>query len=213
MKGRRVPYTAKEMEWLKDNSQLSIRDYHFQFVFAFGRDDVSPEQLNALRKRKRWQTGRTGRFAPGHTPHNKGLPFSPKGSEKGRFKKGQRTGAAARNWKPVGTERINYDGYLERKIHEGMPLQSRWRMVHLLRWEELHGPLPAGHCLKCLDGDRLNTDPANWKCIPRSLLPRLNGGTRKRHLAYDDAEPAVKPTVLAIAQLDHRARQARKVRA
>jgi hypothetical protein len=32
--------------------------------------------------------------------------------------------------------------------------------------------------LKCLDGNKQNTDPSNWEAVPRALLPRLAGGNR-----------------------------------
>ncbi|WP_419827692.1 HNH endonuclease [Sphingomonas sp.] len=202
------------MAWLEANRMLPIGKYHLAFCEAFGRTDVTAANLHALRKRKGWRTGRTGQFAPGQEPANKGkpMPYHPN-SAATRFKAGERRGVAVRLYKPIGTERMSKDGYLERKINDGLPLQSRWRAVHLVHWEELHGPVPAGHALKCLDGDRLNTDPANWEAIPRGVLARLNGGRFKKRLAYDAAHPELKPTVMAIAKLQHGAHEGRKRRA
>ncbi|WP_370189331.1 HNH endonuclease signature motif containing protein [Qipengyuania sp.] len=130
-------------------------------------------------------------------------------SARTQFKKGHRGGKAAELYQPIGTERVSKDGYRERKIHDGMPFQSRWKEVHRIEWEELHGPVPEGHCLKCRDGDRSNTDPANWLCIPRALLPRLAG---RWSLPYDHAPDELKPAVLTSARLEHAAREARKHR-
>lgn len=149
-------------------------------------------------------------------PINKGVPCPPgKGgrhpnARKTQFVKGERRGVAVKLYKPVGTERLSKEGYLERKIHDGMPLQSRWRAVHLVEWEAVNGPIPEGHALKCLDGNRLNTAPSNWELIPRAVLARLNGGRHKRRLAFDDAAPEVKPILMTMAKLEHRAKQARK---
>jgi hypothetical protein len=209
VKGRRIRYSAEELAWIEANHRLPIDQLYERFCETFDRGDVSAANLAALRKRKGWSTGRTGRFEKGQVPANKGrpMPFHPN-SAATRFKPGNRTGKAALNYKPVGTERLSKEGYLERKIHDGMPLQSRWRAVHLIRWEEANGPVPAGHCLKCLDGDRTNTEPSNWQVIPRALLPRLNGGNRHRKvLPYDEAAPEVRPTILAIAELEHRAKR------
>jgi hypothetical protein len=42
-------------------------------------------------------------------------------------------------------------------------------------------------------------------------LPRLAGGNRYRHvLAYDDAAPELRPSLLAIAKLEHAARIAKE---
>lgn len=217
MKGKRIPYSDEELAWLEANCRMVIGDYHRAFCERFGRPDVSAANLHALRKRKGWRTGRTGQFTKGSAAHNKGQKCLP--GQGGRhpnairtqFKKGVRQGVAAKIYKPIGTERISKCGYLERKIHDGMPLQSRWRAVHLIRWEEVNGPLPKGHALKCLDGNRLNTDPSNWEAVPRALLPRLAGANRHRRLLdYDSAPPELKPTILAVAKLEHRAREVRR---
>jgi len=215
MKGRKIIYSAAEMVWLEANRLLPISDYHRAFSEAFGRD-VSAQNLHALRKRKGWKTGRTGCFVKGQEPMNKGKPCAPgtgglhPNVVRTQFKPGGRTGRAQANCKPIGTERVTEDGYRERKIHDGMPLQSRWRLVHLLEWEAANGPIPAGHCLKCRDADRSNTDPSNWQLIPRALLPRLNGGRAKTHLAHDEAAPELRPALIAIAQVDHAVRQLRR---
>lgn len=215
MKGHPILYSEAEMAWLEANRLLVISDYHAAFVAMFGRQDVTQQHLHALRKRKGWKTGRTGCFEKGAAPHNKGVPCPPgKGgrhpnARKTQFRKGGRTGNAALNYKAIGTERVSIDGYLERKVHDGMPRQSRWQLVHKLNWEAANGPVPDGMALKCI-GDRLNTDPANWQLIPRALLPRLNGGRHKRRLAYDAAPAELKPTLMAVAKLEQGIHEKRK---
>lgn len=214
MRGRPITYSTEEMAWLEDNRLMVISEYHAAFVDRFGRDDVSAKNLHALRKRKGWKTGRKGFFVKGQAPHNKGKRCAPgtggrhPNARKTQFKRGSMNGRAKEVYKPIGTERVSKDGYLERKIHDGMPLQSRWRAVHLIRWEEANGPLPDGHCLKCLDADKSNTDPANWEAIPRALLPRLSGG--RWYQPYDTFEPELRPAVLATAKLAHAVRKAKE---
>lgn len=211
MKGLWIVYSAAEMAWLDANRLMVISDYHQAFNAAFGRE-VSLANLHALRKRKGWRTGRTGCFEKQNVPYNKGVPrpFNANCAAT-QFKPGHgRSGIAVKLYRPIGTERLCKDGYLERKIHDGMPLQSRWRAVHLIRWEAINGPIPKGFALKALDSNRLNTEPANWTLIPRAMLPRLNGGRHKRAMPYDSAAPELKPTILAVAKLDHAARTARK---
>lgn len=211
MKGHPITYSGDELAWLEENRLLPIGDYAAAFNALFGRQ-VEPKNLHALRKRKGWKTGRTGCFQKGQTSWNKGKPHPPRGrSAETQFKKGNRTGRANHVYKPIGTERVSKDGYLERKIHDGLPLQSRWRAVHLIEWEAANGPVPKNHALKCLDGDKTNTAPNNWEAVPRALLPRLAGGNRHRRvLAFDDAAPEVRPALLAMAKLEHAARQKRK---
>lgn len=207
MKGRAIRYSQAEMTWLERNRTMVISDYHSAFVARFGRNDVSAGNLHALRKRKGWKTGRTGYFEKGQDPHNKGKPFNPPGSEKGRFKKGN----LPHNTHYLGHERVSKDGYVEISVDETNPhtgFERRYVLKHRWLWEQMNGPVPEGMALKCLDGDKANTDPSNWKLIPRALLPRLSGG--RWHKPYEAYEPEIRPTVLTVAELEHAARTKRK---
>lgn len=212
--GRYRLYSADEAKWLRENCTLEISKYHRGFCDAFNRTDRSPAQLHALRHRKGWRTGRTGCFPKGHEPANKGK-ICPEGkggrhpnARKTQFRKGSLSGRAAEIKKPLGFERLTREGYIERKINNGMPLQARWRAVHVINWEAVNGPIPKGHVLKRLDDNKLNTDASNWKAIPRAVLARLNGGRHKKRLAYDEAPIELKPTIMAAAELHHRAKEA-----
>ena len=206
MKGRAIHYADDELDFIEETSTLPRRTAHAAFCELFGRSDVSLGAYKSLCKRMGWLTGRTGCFDKGHVPANKGksMPFNAN-SARTRFKKGNRSGRANENYKPIGTERLSKEGYLERKIHDGLPLQSRWRAVHLINWEAANGPVPDGHCLKCLDGDKANVDPVNWECIPRAILPRLNGRFGR---SFDTAPSELKPVIMATAKLAHRAQEA-----
>lgn len=210
MMGRSIAYLPQELAWIEMRKEMPRRELYAMFCARWERSDVSFGTFKSLCKRKGWMTGRTGCFEKGAVPANKGkkMPFNTN-SAATRFKKGQKSGRAAALYKPIGTERLSRDGYLERKIHDGLPLQSRWRAVHLIRWEETNGPVPEGYALKCLDGNRTNTDPGNWQPIPRGMLPRLNG--RWTGLKFDDAPNELKPTIMAVAKLQHTARTIRKV--
>ncbi|KKX29208.1 HNH endonuclease signature motif containing protein [Rhizobium sp. LC145] len=215
MKGHWIKYSDEEMAWLKANRTLPIGDYHAAFCRQFSRDDVSAGNLHALRKRKGWKTGRTGHFGKGSTPFNKGVPCEPgKGgrhpnARKTHFKKG----GLPHNTKYLGHERVSKDGYVEVSIDEENPhtgYERRYVLKHIHLWEQANGPVPKGMCLKCIDGDRLNTDPSNWVLIPRGILPRLNGGRATRVMAYDTAPDELKPILLTIARVDHKASELRR---
>ncbi|WP_319520151.1 HNH endonuclease [uncultured Martelella sp.] len=213
MKGRGISYSEAELTWIEAHAKDPRAAMHAAFCAHFGRDDVTLINLNALCKRRGWMTGRTGCFTPGQTPHNKGKPWPPgKGgrhpnARKTQYRPGNLTGAAKDNLKPIGTERLSKDGYPERKIREDGPAHERWRAIHLILWEEANGAIPAGHCLKCLDGDRRNSAPENWALIPRAMLPYLNG---HRGLDYQSAEPEVRPAILTVAKLKHQLKETRK---
>lgn len=117
---------------------------------------------------------RATQFKPGHKTWNKGMKGLDIGGQATRFQPGNRTGRANNLYKPIGTERLSRDGYLERKVHDDLPLQSRWRAVHLLIWEAAHGPLPPGHAVVFRDGDKRHISLDNLELITRADLMRRN---------------------------------------
>jgi len=213
MKGTRIHYSAAEMGWLEANRLLPITDYHAAFCQQFSRHDVSAGNLHALRKRKGWKTGRTGHFAKGGTPFNKGVPCEP--GKGGRHPNAQRTqfrhGQVPHTFRGAGHERIDSkDGYVIIIVDEVNPWTgAATRPVHKHRWlwEKAHGPIPDGFVLKCTGEDRTNCDPSNWELIPREVLPRLTG---RFGMNYDQASPEIKPTMMAVAKLKHAVTQVRR---
>ena len=206
MKGRNTPYSDRELTWIERNRTMPRRAAHRAFCDTFGRTDVSFDSFKALCTRKGWRTGRTGRFEKGQEPVNKGksMPFNAN-SARTQFKKGR----LPHNTKHAGHERISKDGYVEISVEKTNPhtgFERRYVLKHRWLWESENGPLPEGMCLKCLDGDKTNTDPANWEAVPRALLPRLNGRSGR---GYDDAEPELKPLIMTTAKLEHAANKAK----
>lgn len=200
MKGKAIIYLPEELAWIEARKDWPRGQLHSAFQFQFGRQDVSLSNLNSLCKRKGWRTGRTGHFAKGATPVNKGkkMPFHPN-SAATRFKKGQRP----INKQDVGYEAIDSGGYVKICVAEPNPwtgAPTHMAFKHKWLWEQINGPVPEGHALKCLDGNKQNTDPSNWQAIPRGVLSRLNGRSRRK---YDDAPAEIKPTLLATAQVKH----------
>ena len=75
------------------------------------------------------------RFKKGHVSHNKGKKMPAEVYARcapTMFKKGNVT----HNYKPVGSERVNVDGYVEVKVAD----PGKWRLKHRVIWEEAHGP-------------------------------------------------------------------------
>ena len=128
----------------------------------------------ACRLRRGDNVGTKTRFGKGQLPWNKGMVGLAIGGRETQFKKGHRGGRAQQLYKPVGTERLSKEGYLERKINDDMPLQRRWRAVHLIEWEAVNGPLPTGHALTFKDGDKTHHALDNLELITRAELMRRN---------------------------------------
>lgn len=132
-------------------------------------------QISGAAKRFGVKTGFDGRYKKGNIPKNKGTKGLT-GANKTSFKKGMR----AYNHKPVGSERISRDGYIEVKVAE----PNTWRSKHRMVWEEVNGPVPKGYALLFGDGNKKNVNIENLLLVSRAQLARLN----QNHLIQEDIE-------------------------
>jgi hypothetical protein len=143
--------------------------------------NVSASQVKNYKRNHQIKSEVTGHFQKGHDPANKGTKgLYNVGGNKTSFKKGQK----AHNYKPVGTERIDRDGYVLVKISDDGPWHKRWRHKHKVIWEKANGPLPKGHKLIFLDGDKQNITTDNLQLVSDAQLARLN----QNHLISDNPE-------------------------
>lgn len=95
------------------------------------------------------QRGASTRFSKGHAPWSKGKKI-PNAGLKTRFVPGQKPA----NHMPVGSLRVNSDGYLQIKLTDtGYPPKD-WVMYHRHVWEQAHGPIPPGHLIVFRTPDR-----------------------------------------------------------
>ena len=144
-----------------------------------------PDQIKAWKNRNKVSSGLKG--SEGMPPPNKGTKgVHNVGGNKASFKKGQRP----RNYMPVGSERVNTDGYVDIKIAD----PNKWRGKHLIVWEEHHGrAVPKGHVVIFGDRNPRNFDPTNLILVSRAQLATMN----KRHLIQNDAELTKSGVILA----------------
>lgn len=92
--------------------------------------------------------GAGSRFVKGHKTWNTGLRYTAGGrSGETRFAKGSKP----HNWRPVGSYRVNAEGYLDRKVRDGSGVRN-WVAVHRLVWMEAYGPVPAGYQVRFKPG-------------------------------------------------------------
>lgn len=169
----------------------------------------------ACRLRRGDNVGAAYRFRKGQTPPNKGLHRPGYSVGRGRmqetqFKRNEMMGRAADLYKPIGTERISKDGYLERKTHDALPeglsrqeanrlRARRWKAVHLIVWEAAHGPLPKGHAIAFKNGDKRDIRLDNLELLTRGQLMARN--------TIHNLPLPLKSTINLLGQLKRRIRE------
>lgn len=175
-------YSDVEKEYLA--SIIPGRSYE-EVRQLFNRRFVTSLTINQIAgelKRLGLKNGRQTRFYKGQRSWNegrKGIRMSPHTEFK--------AGHMPHNHKPVGTERISKDGYLEVKVAES----KKWMGKHRIVWEQHNGPVPKGHVVVFADSDKMNFCPDNLILVSRAELAILN----KRGMIFDNAD-ATKSGVL-----------------
>jgi len=144
---RSVLFNQEQVKWIVSNyGPYGRKELTKKFNTVFG-TNISLTQMISFVKNNRINSGRTGHFPKGNVPWCTGTKGLCKPNS-GSFAKGH----IPHNHQPVGTERINGDGYQDVKIAD----PSVWRAKHILLWEEANGPLPKGHNVRFIDGDKNN---------------------------------------------------------
>jgi hypothetical protein len=172
-------WSEEEKEYLRQHYPIHSQPQLLNMFNDHFNVAIGVSQLKGALKRYDIKSGRTGRFEENRAAWNKGMNginFGGVNGEKTQFKKGNRP----HNYLPVGTERVNGDGYVDIKIED----PNKWRAKHILIWEEANGPLPKGHAVIFGDKNRRNFDLENLILVTRSQLARLN----QKHLIANNAE-------------------------
>lgn len=136
----------------------------------------SPAYLAETRDKLLEEAGKKTRFDKGIKPWNTGKKGWQSGgrSKETQFKPGTLNGQAALNHAPIGSERINKDGVLMRKVQEHGKRSEKWRPVHVLLWESVHGPIPDGHIVVFANRVQRDIRPENLELISRAENMRRN---------------------------------------
>lgn len=136
------------------------------FFDRFGIERTSA-QIKSYIGNHKLSTGLTGRFEKGHIPANKGKKgYCSPGCEKTWFKNGH----IPKNYRPVGSERVTKDGYVEIKVSD----PNEWELKHRVVWEEANGPINKDECLLFRDNNRQNCCIDNLILVKRYEQVRMN---------------------------------------
>lgn len=158
-----IRYTAEEKAFLRSFIPEHF-SYEVQRAFEekFGRS-ITCSQIKCFKGNNKVRSGMDTRFKKGTVPPNKGKKMSAEQyakSSRTMFKKG----GIPQNYRPVGSERVNVDGYIEIKIAD----PSKWELKHRFVWEESNGKIPAGMNLIFKDNNPLNVKLDNLMLVTRA---------------------------------------------
>lgn len=164
-KKKQHKWTDEEKEYLasivKGSTYEEItKQMNDKFEYNF-----SKEQIKGMMYRNKLTTGTVGYFKKGSTPWNKGLKGY-MGANKTSFKKG----TIPPQYRPVGSERITKDGYVEIKVED----PNKWELKHRVIWEQHNGEIPKGYAIIFADGDKSNLDIDNLLLVSRKQLLFMN---------------------------------------
>lgn len=158
--------------------------------------EITFEQVKAYCSRKKLRNGRDGRFAKGSIPHNKGK----KGKTVGRMAETQFKKGESNRRLPVGTERIDTDGYTVIKIAN----PSVWKFKHRWIYENEYGPIGKGNIVIFLDGDKSNIKLSNLRLVSTAENAMLNHEKRRSN------NPVITDAMINLVKLKLAANKKRK---
>lgn len=164
-----MKYTDEMKQFILDNYKGR---YNQELADLFNQKfntNITSRTIKSYKANNKLNSGLTGKFRKGRTPHNKGKKMPKEVYEKVKhtmFAKGN----VPPNHRPVGSERISKDGYIEVKVAE----PNKWRLKQRVVYEEAKGKIPEGCPIIFLDGNKRNFDINNLRCITRSELLYLN---------------------------------------
>lgn len=189
LRGKLRSFTDEQAEFIKQAyKHYTIEQITERFNAKFG-TNKTVEQIRVFTRNHKVKSGRTGYFHKGQAPWNKGKKHPSRGrSAETQFKKGD----TPINHRPVGSERVNVDGYIEMKTAE----PNVWEFKQRVIYEAEHGvKLTTADIVRFRDGDPLNCDPSNLILLTRAENAVLNQ-LKIKHIP-EQVEPVVK-TLLAV---------------
>lgn len=163
-------YTEEERQFIIENVK-GVTTFQLTEMFntAF-QLDLKRSQIRAYLKNNKLTNGIFRQFKKGHAPYNKGTKTVCK-ANKTSFKKGH----VPANYKPVGSERIDEDGYVLVKVQDTGTWPERWKHKGKIMWEKYHNQeVPKGYVVVFADQDKQNFAKENLVLISRRELLVMN---------------------------------------
>ena len=138
------------------------------FREKFGRC-LTYDQIKNFKGNNKICSGVNTKFKKKHVPANKGKKMSEEQYAKCKatmFKKG----GVPPNYRPVGSERVNVDGYIEIKVKD----PNKWKLKHRVVWEQHNGKIPPDKIVIFKDNNPLNCTIDNLMLISKEENLKMN---------------------------------------
>ena len=153
-------YSEEQKEFIITNNYGKYSKELAEMFNQHFNTNITAKEIAYFRRNHKLKSGLTGQFKKGNVAHNKGKKqveyMSQKSIErtkKTRFKKGNKP----KNYRPVGSERITKDGYIEVKVAD----PNKWETKNKIIYKQYFGDIPEGHKIIYADGNKLNNDINN----------------------------------------------------
>lgn len=153
-------YSEEQKEFIITNNYGKYSKELAEMFNQHFNTNITAKEIAYFRRNHKLKSGLTGQFKKGNVAHNKGKKQieymsqeSIERTKKTRFKKGNKP----KNYRPVGSERITKDGYIEVKVAD----PNKWETKNKIIYKQYFGDIPEGHKIIYADGNKLNNDINN----------------------------------------------------
>lgn len=220
----RNAYTEEQLDWFKN---IDVKNHTYDEVYVMFKKQF-PEDKHT-RGGLRHILNENGMYCKQkeYDVWNKGLTFEemtqhsddPEWYDKfmnatGRARKGEyrtdRNGNPIRV--PLGHEQIDHYGYTVVKVRDNVNSNDsddcyNYTPKQRVVYEQLHGPIPEGHCVIFLNQDKTDFSPDNLVCVPKGYRAIINQSHSNLRLT-DDVE--MNKAILAYCDLIFKLKEARQ---
>ena len=153
-------YSEEQKEFIITNNYGKYSKELAEMFNQHFNTNITAKEIAYFRRNHKLKSGLTGQFKKGNVAHNKGKKqieyMSQEAIERTkatRFKKGNKP----KNYRPVESERITKDGYIEVKVAD----PNKWETKNKIIYKQYFGDIPKGHKVIYADGNKLNNDINN----------------------------------------------------
>ena len=178
-----VKWSPEAVDFLRENTKgRKATEVTEMLNQTFG-TSFTVKQVREAKKRYHLPSGVDTRFRKGHDSPNKGRRVTEaqyRLLSQTFFKKGHK----APNKLPIGTIVKNSEGYWQQKVGDSGVQRQDWVFCHRQIWESLHGPIPPGHVVTFLNGNKDDLDPGNLALVSREEHATLT----RRNLRSEDPD-------------------------